>query len=377
MSTIQSRRVVCWSGGLALILLLGSCGSGTSYRVAQLLLHRQSWDSLRVEVKFVRQQWLGRVESVVPDSLQVMLLSARYDTLYLGAAPMVAVPDARLGDRERLLLEVCGWFGTRLACDQLGLNASPKRMVIEPEVVYPFRGTIARLYYRLHPRLERQRYDGEGWESLPVHRSMQGYLLMRIAADPQRQIRVPLRSWEGVVELAALPAFSDFWYALQQQFRNGRPAIVTFEVYGGLELPELLATVTQRLRPKTEEERKAEVAHFVGEALRQVVERLSGQAYPIWLRVESWSFNPLTLQYVVEVSARWREGGWFRPFCELFGVLTVTEDGTQAAFRWVSGNQRAQVRWHQQVGQGKVLPLLPLPPHEFLSTHDGGIVSGW
>ncbi|MDQ7041484.1 MAG: hypothetical protein Q9M35_11155 [Rhodothermus sp.] len=362
MPTIQSRRAACWPGGLALILLLGSCGSETSYRVAQLLLHRQSWDSLRIEVQFVRQQWLGSAEPVVPDSLLVMLLSARYDTLYLGSSLLVSIPDARLGDRERLLLEVCGWFETRLVCDQLGLNASPKRIVVEPEVIYPFRGTTARLYYRLHPRLERQRYDGAGWEPLPVHRSVRGYLLMRIAADPQRQLRVPLQSWEGVIELTALPAFSDFWYALQQQFRTRRPAIVTLEVYGGLELPELLATVTRRLRPKTEAERKAEVAHFAGEALRQVVEHLSGQEYPIWLRVESWSFNPLTLQYVVEVSARWREGGWFQPFYELFGVLTVAEDGTQAVFRWVSGNQRAWVRWQQRVGQEQVLPLVSLPP---------------
>jgi len=355
--------------------LAGGCQLRESYRVAQLLLHRQGWDSLRVDVQFQKRRWPGQAEPAVPDSLQVLLLGTRYDTLYLGNATAIPVPDVRLGDRERLLLEVCGWFGRRSVCDQVGLNASPKRVVVDPEIVYPFQGTTARLYYRLRPRLERRRYDDEGWEPLPVRGPLQGYLLMGTEADPQNRLRVPLRTWEGVVELASLPDFPNFRYTLQQQFRAGRPAVVTFEVYGGLENPELLATVSMRLRPKTEAERKEEVAHFVSEALRQVVVQLSGRPYPVWLRVESWSFNPLTLQYVAEVSARWREGGWFRPSCELFGVLTVNEDGTGATFRWVSGNRRTEERWRQQV-KTEVLSLDPLPPREIPET-DEVVVSGW
>ena len=356
--------------------LVGGCQLRESYRVAQLLVHRQGWDSLRVDVQFQKRRWPGPAEPVAPDSLQILLLGARYDTLYLGNATAIPVPDARLGDRERLLLEVCGWFGRRSVCDQLGLNASPKRVVVAPEIVYPYQGTTARLYYRLHPRLERRRYDDEGWEPLPVRRVLQGYLLMGTEADPRSRLRIPLRTWEGVVELASLPDFPDFRYTLQQQFRAGRPAVVTFEVYGGMEQPELLASLSKRLRPKTEAERKEEVAHFVSEALRQVVELLSGRPYPVWLRVESWSFNPLTLQYVAEVSARWREGGWFRPSSELFGVLTVSEDGTGATFRWVSGNRRAEERWRQQVGQ-ETLRLAELLPPEAPETDEEVVVSGW
>ncbi len=360
---------------LLAVFLSGGCQLRESHRVAQLLVHRQGWDSLQVDVQFQKRRWPGKAEPAVPDSVQVLLLGARYDTLYLGRTLGIMVPDARLGDRERLLLEVCGWFGRRPVCDQLGLHASPKRVVVDPEIVYPFQGTTARLYYRLRPRLERRRYDDAGWEPLPVEGPLQGYLLMGTEADPHNRLRVPLRAWEGVVELASLPDFPDFRYTLQQQFRAGRPAIVTIEVYGGLEQPELLAAVTRRLRSKTEAERKEEVAHFASEALRQVVVRLSGHLYPIWLRVESWSFNPLTLQYVVEVSARWREGGWFRPSFRLFGVLTVNEDGTGATFRWVSGNRRAEERWHQQV-ETAVLSLDPLLPREMPET-DEVVVSGW
>ncbi|WP_072715187.1 hypothetical protein [Rhodothermus profundi] len=372
---MRTGKIAGWIAGIVLVLLLSGCQQQASYRVAQLLLHRYGWDSLQVAVQFVKQRWPSSPEPVQPDSLQVLLLSARYDTLYLGAARMIPVPDARLEDQERLLLEVCGWFAGRVVCDQIGLNASPKRLVVEPEIVYPFQGTTARLYYRLRSRWERQRYDGDGWEPLPLQRSFQGYLLIGTQADPHSQLRVPLRTWEGVIELSALPAFSDFRYALQQQFRVGRSATVTFELYAGLETPELLTSVTRRLRPKTEAERKAEVAHFAGEALQQVVERLSGRWYPVWLQVESWSFNPLNLQYVVEVTARWREGGWFRPLCVLSGVLTISEDGTAATFRWVSGNRRAQERWQQQVGQD-VLNLDALPPPE-LPESDEVIVSGW
>ncbi|ACY48310.1 hypothetical protein [Rhodothermus marinus] len=356
--------------------LVGGCQLRESYRVAQLLVHRRGWDSVRVDVQFQKRRWLSSAEPVVPDSIQVLLLNAQYDTLYLGNATAIPVPDARLGDRERLLLEVCGWFGRRSVCDQLGLNASPKRVVVAPEIVYPYQGTTARLYYRLHPRLERRRYDDEGWEPLPVRRVLQGYLLVGTEADPRSRLRIPLQAWEGVVELASLPDFPDFRYTLQQQFRAGRPAVVTFEVYGGMEQPELLASLSKRLRPKTEAERKEEVAHFVSEALRQVVAHLSGRPYPVWLRVESWSFNPLTLQYVAEVSARWREGGWFRPSSELFGVLTVSEDGTGATFRWVSGNRRAEERWRQQVGQ-EILHLSDLPLPEIPKTEEETVVSGW
>ncbi len=361
---------------LLLAFLMGGCQLGESYRVVQLLVHRKGWDSLRVDVQFQKRRWLGRAELAMPDSLQVLLLSARYDTLYVGNASAIPVPDARLGDRERLLLEVCGWFGQRLVCDQLGLHASPKRVVVAPEIVYPYQGTTARLYYRLHPRLERQRHDEAGWEPLSLQQTLKAYLLIGTEADPQSRLRIPLQSWEGVVELTALPDFPDFRYALQQQFRAGRPAVVTIEVYRELEQPALLAVVSRRLRPKTEAERKEEVAHFVSEALRQVVVQLSGRLYPVWLRVESWSFNPLTLQYGAEVSAHWREGGWSRPSCELFGMLTVSEDGTVATFRWVSGNRRAEERWRQQV-KTAVLQLDPLTPRKIPETDEEVVVSGW
>lgn len=355
---------------------LGGCQLQESYQVAQLFVHRLGWDALRVEVQFQKRRWLGEAEPAKPDSLDVLLLRARYDTLYQGNALALQVPDIWLNDRERLLLEVCGWFDGQSVCDQIGLSASPKRVVVTPEILYPFQQTTARLYYRLHARWERQRYDGNGWEPLPVQRPLQGYLLMSTEADTQSRLQVPLQDREGVVDLASLPAFSDFQYALLQQLRIGRPVTVMFEIYGGQETPALLATVTRRLRPKTEAERKEEVAYFVEEALRQVVDHLSGRAYPVWLRVESWSFNPLTDQYVVEVSARWREGGWFQPTCQLLGVLTVAEDGTNAGFRWVSGNQQARERWQQQVGQ-EVLQLTALTPPAFSEASDEAVVSGW
>ncbi len=370
---------VARAGAVLLSLVWSACQLSSPYRLETLALERIGWDTLAVKARFVVRKWPGRLQPVRPDSVQLLLLSARYDTLFWGTSTRIPVPDAMLGDQERLLLEVCGWFQGRSVCDQAGFSASPKRLQVAPEVQYPYQGTLSRLYYRLHPRLERQRYAAATWEPLAVAPLPQGYLRMQLVQDPQSALEWPIKAWEGVVELAELPTFPDFRYALSQQLRAGLVATMTVEVYAGGPQPVRIATLRHQLRAKTEAERKAEVARLAEAALVQLVEQLSGRSYPVWVRVESWSFNPLAMQYVVEISARWQEGGWLGPTCALRGILTAAEDGTQATFRWVEGNPAARQRWRRRVDE-ELLYLGTL--REALSEvredqHREGVVRGW
>jgi len=366
------------AGAVLLSLLWGACRFSSAYRVETLTLERIGWDTLIVEARFTVSAWWGSRSSVSPDSVQFLLLNARYDTLFWGTSARMPVPDVLLGDRERLLLEVCGWFQGRSVCDQVGFTASPKRLQVRPEIQYPYQGKIARLYYRLHPHLERQRYATATWESIPVAGAPQGYLQLQMAEDPQSTVQWPLKAWEGVVELAQLPTFLDFRYALSQKLRAGEVVTVTIAIYAGLPQPVQVASFERRLRAKTEAERKAEVARLAEAALEQLVHQLSGHAYTVWIGVESWSFNPLALQYVVEIVARWREKGWLRPTCTLRGILTVAEDSTQATFRWVEGNRIARQHWEARVA-GEVLRLDPLTimPDGVQGVQEEAVVSGW
>ena len=116
---------VAWP--ILLFVLIGiGCNDAEGFRMDRLQWERQSWDSLHVQPLFVLDERMKAPVEIRPDLVQVTLFDASYDTLYSGQAGIIPLQDIELGDAERVLMEVCGFYGERVACDQENVEASEK-----------------------------------------------------------------------------------------------------------------------------------------------------------------------------------------------------------------------------------------------------------
>ncbi|MCH8960042.1 MAG: hypothetical protein IH820_01610 [Bacteroidetes bacterium] len=351
---------------LGLLVAVG-CEGEPTYVVDYLVLNHTGWDTLTVEVAFSRRRPLRRSEPLQPRALSVYLFNAAYDTLYAGDGRSIPIADATLGDRERLMVEVCGTFDAVSVCEQQGVTASPKRLRLEHDIHFPEDAAFERGSYDLRFVVERQAYETGAWESLGRPDRVHGYLLAYVGDQNEEAVKVPFSRRQGRFILKGRPHYNDFQYHLKSMLMDAPEAPVRFDVYAGLNgQPALrLASVEKRVQKKTEEERILEVHHFAEEAVEQIFEALEVDHRERWSRayIDQWTFQALTNTYRIALEIVWRRGRFaFGKFYELEGVLEVEENGANARFIRRDANDRAARRWGSRI-RGNQLSLGMLAPY--------------
>lgn len=348
------------------VLATAGCGARREYYISHLAVEQAGWDTLRVDVDFARRTAIGGAREFTPDTATVQVFDRAYRSLYSGAPGAIPIPDERLGDREPLLVEICGIVEGRSICVQEQERASPKRIHVDQHIEYPEGGDYDRGRYDLAFRAERRRFDADGWE--PLHRipDVSGYLLARVDSQEDGRVKVPFTTSRGRFDLARHENYRDFKYYLDSRLLDEQQARVHFDVYAGINgQVARLASVEKRVELKTEEERREEVRVYAEQATERVVDELSsflgGRRAVAY--VDTWDFDPASRRYRVQMEVQWR-GSFFRgDRYELHGELEVDEDGSQARFRVRSGNRDALRRWRDRV-DADVLDLGTLDPPE-------------
>lgn len=335
------------------LLLSAGCGARHEYRAERLFVSQSSWDSVRIDVSFARRTAIGGAAPVQPDTVVISIFDASYETVYAGTPGRIALPDHRLGDRERLTVEACGTVKSRQICIQEMLRASPKRLTMEEEILYPAGSDLAEGRYEFTFQVERQAYDGRTWEQVEAE-GVDGYVLAWVdAGEAGRKgvVRFPFTAPQGRFDLSRQENYKNFRYYLDSELLDEERAEVKFEVYAGLSShPQRLTTVSKEVLQKTEDERADDVRYFVEQATERLIDELSSflggrraMAY-----VEEWDYNRSSRTYRVTMEADW-EGSFFnRRDFEIDGELAVNEDGSNAVFRITSGNRRALRRWRER-----------------------------
>lgn len=348
------------------LLILTGCGSRTEYLASDLSLERSGWDTVYVDVSFARRTVIGGSTPLRPDSVVVTLFDAQYETVYSGPRGGIPIPDRRLGDRERLTIEICGTVRSRQICVQDMLHASPKRLQVDEEIVYPDGSDLAEGSYEFSFDVERKEFDGEGWERIDPE-AVNGHLLVWVDDGEAREkgkVQVPFTSPRGNFDLSRYANYKDFRFYLDSELLDQETASVHFEIFAGLSgTPTRLASVRKEVQQKTEGERSDDVRYFVEQATEMLIDELGSflggrraMAY-----VEEWRFNQLSQQYQIAMEIEWDGPIFDRGHYELQGDLEVGADGSRARFDIRGGNRRAVRRWRTRT-DGRSLRLGDLEP---------------
>lgn len=356
-------------GRLSLVLLLAAstwgCGARREYYLAGLDVGHDGWDTLRVGVDFAWRTALGAPHPLEPDTVVITVLDARYRTLYSGSARRIPVPDGELGDREALLVEVCGTVGGRSICVQEQEWASPKRLHVDEDITYPEGGDYDRGRYDFAFRVERRRFDATGWEPVRASPEITGYLLASVEAHEDAPVKVPFTQRRGRFDLARHDNYRDFRYYLEARLLDAQQARVRFDVYAGIRgQPERVASVEKEVALKTKEARAVEVRAFAEQATDRLVDALSGAFFRgrrAVAYVDDWRYDAGRRGYGIDMEVEWRSGLFRGERFALEGTLEVGEDGKGARFRLRSGNRDGERRWERHV-DGDVLSLGDLHP---------------
>jgi hypothetical protein len=338
------------------LLLFGiGCTSEPQYVVRTLDVQHRSWDTLTVEVEFGQRTLLGRSQSVEPEAIHLYLFNAAYDTLATGTSLVLPLDDKALGNKERLMVEVCGTFPDARLCEQAALAASPKRFRIEHDIDFPRDLAYERGSYNFRFVVERQAFADTTWERLGPRDTVDGYLLAYVGDQEGKAVKVPFSRTSGRFDMARLDHFDDFKYDLRWRLREEREAQVHFDVYAGFAgQPSVrLASIEKQVRLKTREERELDVRYFAEQAATQILDRLGLQDEDMSARayIDDWTINELTYTYQIQLDIEWRSDGFFfgREY-NVEGVLEVLEDGTDARFQINRANHRARDRWRDDIG---------------------------
>ncbi len=360
----QAYRRILLSIVVVTTLLLAACGPRVEYRVSELVLERQSWDTLHVDVSFVRETAIGGATIFEPDTVMVMLFDENYDSLYTGAPGPVPVPDRRLGDGERLTIEACGSVISRRICIQDLLRASPKRIEVEGEIEYPLGSELTTGRYALAFDVERQLFESDHsdqWQ--PINEvDISGYLRAWVENTEARQegaVEVPFDQPHGSFDLSRRPNYRDFRYYLDSQLLDQDTAFVSFDVFAGLGgQATRLTSIRKEVFWKTDDEREEDVRYFAREGAERVVDELGsflgGRRAVAY--VDDWRYNTQQRIYRLDLEVRWEGSLFDRGRYALEGFLEVREDGRSASFEVTDANRRAERRWRRRV-DGNVLQL--------------------
>ncbi len=338
-------------------LLLIGCGAREEIVVSEFSLAHQGWDTLTVSVGFASKTVLSGMSPVSQDSTRIVAFNASYDTLYAGSDSIFSIPDADLGNEEKLLVEVCGQVKQVVVCEQALTSASPKRVSTDPEIKYPLRKKVFEGEYKLPFIVER--LEGETWTQVKPSSSLQGYMKAYVQGKEEESILLPFTQTRGDFNLAYKNNYKDFKFYLDSALLDEQEANVIFDVYVDLEgIAESVGSVSKDIKVKTDEEHKEDLALMVEEAADWMVEHLT----PFLRRkkntvyIDQWTYNTFKKMYAVDMEVEWRGSMFNRSRYSLAGLLEVYEEGNRATFKLKDGNRRALQRWDSSVN-GNVLTL--------------------
>lgn len=337
-------------------LVVAGCGLETAYRVDEVEVERRGWDTLEVGVRFVQDPALGGPTDAAPDTVALLLYGADYDTLYTGPGPTLVLDDEALGDREPLMLEVCGRFGGQAVCEQRGLFASPKRVRAATDIAYPDDALLERGRYAFAFEVERLVFGSDSagaaarWEPIAARQPITGYLQASVSGEMPGTVRVPFSDAEGRFDLARVDGYRDFRYSLRSRLHDEREARVQFEVYAGLGSgrPMRLAQIQRRVRLKTEDDRLLEVYAFVEQATEQLLTRLDVDPAGARAYIDDWTFDEGARRYEIDIDVEWGGSFFLRRRRGVEGRLLVDETGEDAVFVLRDADRRTERRWEDR-----------------------------
>lgn len=359
--------------------MASACDNADEFYVESLDVFLSSWDSVRVEATFMSNPGLGAGTRVFPDVVTYTIFNSSYDTLFVGDSGAIQISDKDLGDQEKLLIEVCGFFGKRSACDQKTYTTSPKRVQAEYSVEFPADSSAYnRGRVRASVTIERQRFGEEVWEQIRPSSRKELFVIAYVGENKSASVRIPIGRSNNRFVLSRYAGYRDFRYNIQSAIMDADSAAIQFDLYVRLSRnPTLVATEQIVLRNKTERERMSEVSLLVERTGSQILKSVSGifgvrRAYVF---INKWSYESLDRAYKAEFELHWQDsfrGEW----SDMTGELHVRSDGTLGTFSMIRASERAERRWNSRVG-GKTFDLDPLfpelvidPPEEELQDTD-------
>lgn len=325
--------------------------------ISQLSLVHRSWDTLQVDVNFASKTAIGGTRPAAADNRSIVAFNASYDTLYVGADSVFALPDADLGNEEQLLVEVCGDVKQLRVCEQVITTSSPKRVSIDPEITYPLRQKDFEGRYRLPFVVERM--ENEDWTPVKPTESVAGHLKAYVQGKEEGAIMLPFSEQRGEFNLARAGNYKDFKFYLDAALINADSVNVIFDVYVDMDgVADAVASVSRGIQVKSQQEHKQDVALYVERAADRLVDILSPflrkKANTVY--IDRWTHNKFKKMYSVEMEVEWRGALFNRSTYRVKGVLEAYENGEQATFRYVDGNRRGRQRWESRV-RGEAVEL--------------------
>ena len=334
---------------LCLLILLG-CGAREEIVISKLDLVQDQWDSVNVSVSFALHTVFSPNKPILPDSIHIIAYNSSYDTLYSGNDTLFYFPDSNLGNRERVLLEVCGQVKLIRVCEQKTTEASTKRIRLSPEIAYPWRERLYQGSYRLPFIVERQPFGAEdgSWERIRRTKSIEGFIHAYVDGKEEELIRFPFNKQQGGFNLTHHNNYKDFKYYLDSALLDHNEANVLFEIYVNVEgITETVGLISKAVALKSEEEHQVEVARLAKLAADQLMERLHPflDERKSTVFIDSWDYNTFKKNYVVETEIEWNGKLFTRSTYRLQGVLETSEDGRIATFRFLDGNRRTKRLW--------------------------------
>jgi hypothetical protein len=336
---------------IALLMITAGCGARKEYVVTRLDVVPRGWDSVQVDVGFAWNTLLSGRHPIAPEAPIIRAFDASYDTLYSGSDTLFALPDTRLGDRERVLFEVCGTFGLQQVCEQALLNASPKRVRFNAEIDYPLENDPERGTYDLPYVVERRVFGSEeddAWEQFDFDRRLTGTLKASVVGTDDVAIQIPFSRQQGRFSFTQYPNHKDFRFYLDSELFDHREATVRFSIFTDLDGRQLpAATLDRQVRKRGREERVTEVASFAEQAANQVIARLNPymQRRRSVAYIDHWSYNPLRKTYTIDMELQWSTAHFVSSHYSLVGTLEVGEGGLHPVFSVRDGDNRARRRW--------------------------------
>lgn len=349
-----------------LSVILTGCALRHEYLPSDLVVERDGWDSLTVEVDFAEKALFGDAVPATADSIEVRLFSASFDTLFVGQDNLVLMPDRILGDRERALVEACGFFGRQAVCTQHRVEASPKRLVVESEIEYPEEDDYDIGKYEFSFAAERKAFDSDEWQPIDMTSGYTTRLAVRVLGEEGVPIVVPLKSNRGRFQLTNLPNNADYRRDLLAHLLDSDEATIRFELFSSafnIKGPVWVGDTV--VESKTEGTRELEAGYFVEEAGSRLLDLL--RTFPVgpnvYLFMDHWEFDREARAYTIAFSLSWQSSFLRSRWFELAAELQVDEEGGTPTIRLLSANERGARRWEQRFDTSEITldPLRPRP----------------
>ena len=285
---------------LSTVCFIG-CGARENIVISSLDIKQDRWDSLQVSVAFAHRAAFARELPVNVDSLYIVAYNASYDTLYVGNDSVFHIADANLGNRERVLLEVCGHVTHIQVCEQTSVESSPKRISLEPDIAYPYKDRVYQGSYRLPFIVERQSFgieNQEAWEKVDRTRPIQGFIRAYVTGKEDESVHFPFTKRQDAFNLTHHANYKDFKYYIDSYLLDYNQANVQFDIFVDIEgFTDVVGSVTREVALKTREEQQVDVAKYAKLAAEQLVELLNPylEDRRNIVYINSWEYNDLNV----------------------------------------------------------------------------------